>query len=86
MTKETLDKANALNNRIYSLKQVLEEFKSAAAKMDSSLTRMTRFNIDGTCSLSRNDFHHNIDQGELLFLIAAYEKEIARLERELEFL
>jgi hypothetical protein len=50
--------------------------------MDESLVRMTGFYI------VNNDngfgFNENINQGELMFLIEAFEGEINRLEREFE--
>ena len=78
MTKNQLDDANALVMRINRLKEVLEKFKIVASNMDESLIRMTGFNIESH-SL---DFRTNINQGELLFLIEAFEKEINRLEME----
>ena len=80
MTKEQLDKANALVKRIEHLRKILDEFRSVANRMDSSLIRMTDFYIIGGTKLSGNDFRENINQGELMFLVEAFENEIQRLE------
>lgn len=81
MTREQLDRANALAKRIERLQYVLNTFRVEAANLDESLPRMTSFNI--VCDRSGSNFHENINQGELLFLIEAYENEITRLEEEL---
>lgn len=81
MTREQLDKANDFAKRIDRLQRVLNGFRAAAVNMDVSLQRMTSFSIvDDTCG---SKLHENINQGELLFLIDAYEQEIQRLEVEI---
>ena len=85
MTREKIDAANGLVQRINRLQTTLDAFKSRAEDMDSSLVRLTGFYIwnDTTDFGTKDRFSTNINQGELLFLIEAFEKEIERLEQEL---
>ena len=77
MTLEQYENAKNTLTRIERLKYILAEFKQTAASMDASLCRMTGFTI-------HHDGKHlsNINQGELLFLISAFESEINILEHE----
>lgn len=79
MTLELLDKANAYVKRIDRLKKVHDIIRNTVVGMDSSLVRMTDFDICGP-----GNFKENINQGELIFLLEAYGNEIKRLEGELE--
>ena len=81
MTREQLEYAKALDERIKRLKRVHDLFVSYASSFDESLTRMTSFYI--VKERNGNDFSENINQGEILFLIEAYGREIERLEQEL---
>lgn len=81
MTKEQLDTANNLVERIKRLQKILDMFRTEASGMDESLVRMTGVYIIN--DRMKIDFSQNINQGELLFLIEAFTNEIARLEQEL---
>ena len=81
MTREQLENGNATRKQIERLQKVLERLKNTAASMDESLVRMTSFEIVHNGDLGRHSLL-NINQGELLFLIEAFEKEIAKLESE----
>lgn len=81
MTKEQLENANATVSRIERLKKVLDVFKEKAIGMDASLVRQTSFAITRDTSLGKETLL-TINQGELLFLVEAFEKEIAKLENE----
>ena len=81
MTKQQLDDANATVKRIEHLRKILDRFLLEAQGMDESLCRMTRFFIESHSS--GFSFKENINQGELLFLIEAFNNEIIRLEAEL---
>lgn len=77
MTKEQLENGNATIERIKRLQTVLEHLKNTAASMDESLVRMTRFDI----YMSGKPLT-NVNQGEVLFLIEAFEREIDKLNSE----
>lgn len=81
MTKEQLENANATMDRIKRLQKVLDVFKEKAIGMDDSLCRMTGFTISRDTSLGKESLL-NVNQGELLFLVEAFEREIKQLESE----
>ena len=81
MTKQQLDDANAIVKRIEHLRKILDRFLLEAQGMDESLCRMTGFFIESNSN--GFGFKENINQGELLFLIEAFNNEIIRLEAEL---
>jgi uncharacterized small protein (DUF1192 family) len=56
-------------------------FMAAASTFDESLVRMTSFNL--VVDKSLGGVSHNINQGEIAFLIEALQNEISRLEAEL---
>lgn len=81
MTREKLEDAKALDKRINRLKKIHHMFVEYAHTMDETLIRPTRFYIVKEVSLG--SISENINQGEIMFLIEAYGREIERLEQEL---
>lgn len=81
MTRQQLEEANALDERIKRLKKIRDRFVADASSFDESLRRMTGFYI--VDDHNGRHFSENINQGEIMFLIEAYGREIERLEQEL---